>query len=56
MSNTPILLAARAGHVEAFKVLLNRGSQIDDLNDRGKSVLHLAAENNHVEVLKVIIL
>ena len=46
-SYTPLMLAAVAGHVAAFNRLLDRGSAIH------KSVLHLAALENHTDVLKV---
>jgi hypothetical protein len=41
------MLAAVAGHVAAFNVLLDRGSAIH------KSVLHIAAVENHTDVLQV---
>lgn len=41
------MLAAREGHLDAFNVLLKRGSPIH------KSVLHIAAEENHMQVLQV---
>ncbi len=55
-SYTPLMLAAREGHVEAFKVLFQRGSAIDETDEDGKTVVHLAAEENHVDILKVLLL
>lgn len=55
-SYTPLMLAAVAGHVEAFNVLLRRGSAIDETDEDGKTVVHLAAEENRVEILMVILL
>lgn len=52
-SFTPLMLAAAAGHLEAFNVLLDRGSAIDETDEDGKTVVHLAAEKNHVEILMV---
>lgn len=46
-SYTPLMLSAVAGHVEAFNILLDSGSAIH------KSVLHMAAVENHTDVLKV---
>lgn len=46
-SYTPLMLAAREGHLDAFNTLLKRGSPIH------KSVLHIAAEENHVKILEV---
>lgn len=47
-SYTPLMSAADEGHVDAFNVLLEKGSPIH------KSVLHLSAEENHINVLQVI--
>jgi ankyrin repeat protein len=52
-SYTPLMLAAVAGHMEAFNVLLDRGSAIDETDEDGKTVVHLAAEKNHVGILMV---
>ena len=45
--------AASKGHLEAFNALLRRGADIDDENEDGETVVHLAARGNHAEVLKV---
>ena len=52
-SHTPLLLAAVHGQTEALQKLLDRGAPIDDLNKDGKSVVFVASEENHTEVLKV---
>ena len=52
-SYTPLMSAVQAGHVEAFKVLLSKDSAIDETDEDGKTIVHLAAEGNHVDILKV---
>ena len=52
-SYTPLMLAAAAGHTDAFNILLARGSAIDDVDNDGQTVLHLAAKENHTKVLQV---
>ena len=52
-SYTPLMIAASEGHVEAFNILLQKDSAIDETDEDGKTVVHLAAEENHVEILKV---
>ena len=49
------MLAAVDGHMDAFNVLLEKGSAIDETDEDGKTVVHLAAEENHVEILRVIV-
>ncbi len=48
------MLAAEAGHMDAFHILILRGSSIDEADENGKTVLHHAAEKNHVDVLRVV--
>lgn len=50
---TPLMVAAAAGHIEAFNVLLEKGSAIDAVDEERQTVLHLAAKGNHVSILQV---
>lgn len=52
-SYTPLMSAVSAGHVVAFNTLLKRGSSIDDVDQDGKTVVHLAMVENSVGVLEV---
>ena len=52
-SYTPILTAAFHGHTKALLVLQERGAKVDVLDKNEKSVLFIAAENNHLETLEV---
>ena len=52
-SYTPLLVAAAHGQTDAMKLLIERGAPIDDLDKDGKSVVFIASEENHQEVLKV---
>lgn len=47
------MLAAWAGHVEAFYQLLERGSAIDVMDNERQTILHLAARGNHLQILQV---
>ena len=47
------MIAANAGHVEAFNALLKRGAALDETDEDGKTIVHLAAESNHVAILRV---
>lgn len=49
----PIMTSAYYGQLEAFKKLRMRGSPIDELDENGKSCVFLAAEANHVSILRV---
>ena len=52
-SYTPLMVAAAAGHTEAFNFLLEKNSAIDDVEKEGKTILHMAARENHISILKV---
>jgi ankyrin repeat protein len=42
------------GHYEAVRLLLSKGVPVDPVDHRG-TPLHLAASNDHVEVVKVLL-
>ena len=46
-------MAAAHGQADALKKLLDRGAPVDDLDKDGKSVVFVAAEEDHIEVLQV---
>ena len=52
-SYTPLLIAAAHGQTDALTKLLDRGAPVDDLDKDGKSVVFVAAEENHTDVLQV---
>ena len=52
-ANTPLMIAAIAGHTEAFNTLLKRGAAIDETDEDGKTIVHLVAERNHISILRV---
>ncbi len=56
-SNTLLLLAAKNGHANIVEYLLETRKTYELLqtNYEGKTALHMAAEENHVEVLKILI-
>jgi len=52
-SFTPLMMAAYKGHIEAFQALLELKANIDDVEENNKTVVHLAAEQNHSVLLDV---
>ena len=52
-SHTPLLTAAAHGQAGALKKLLDRGAPVDDLDKDSKSVVFVAAEEDHTDVLQV---
>ncbi len=58
---TPLMLASKNGHVDAVKLLLDRGAQINARNPetpdskRGMTALMLAAQQGHDEVVRMLL-
>jgi len=59
-SNSPLLAAVYEGHLEVYNHFLQSmtpevlDDSLDDSNDRGQTVVHVAAELGHADLLKVI--
>jgi ankyrin repeat protein len=51
----PIHFAARDGHVNIIKKLLENGSQIDAAQEYGYTALHLAVHNNRAKVVETLL-
>jgi ankyrin repeat protein len=52
--DTPLLMAARKGHREAVRLLLEEGADLYHCNKLGRSALLEAAENGHMAVLAML--
>lgn len=52
--DTPLLTAARKGHLEAVALLLKEGADLRHCNKLGRSALLEAAENGHMAVLAML--
>lgn len=50
---TPLHLAAAAGQLEVCTLLLELGASIDATDDQGQKPIHVAAQNNFPEVVKL---
>ena len=50
---TPLHLAAAAGQLEVCRLLLELGANIDATDDQGQKPIHVAAQNNFPEVVKL---
>ncbi|KAK4540052.1 hypothetical protein LTR36_009868 [Oleoguttula mirabilis] len=52
---TALMLACEQGHLETVKRLIDRKLDINALNDRGRTALHIAAYQNHGEVVNALL-
>ncbi|KAI9764162.1 MAG: hypothetical protein M1840_008644 [Geoglossum simile] len=54
MADTPLLRAAEKGHETVARLLLEKGADLNAKTLDGKTALHLAAENGHVMVVRLL--
>lgn len=52
---TPLSIACRLGHVEAARLLIQYGANLDTQDEDGESCLIIAAKNGHVECVKLLL-
>ncbi|KAF9319573.1 Glycerophosphocholine phosphodiesterase [Linnemannia elongata] len=52
---TPLSIACRLGHVEAVRLLIQYGADLDAQDEDGESCLIIASKNGHVECVKLLI-
>ena len=52
---SPLHLAAKGGHCEAVKLLLDSGSDLHGRASNGTTALHCAAENNRTEMIALLL-
>ncbi len=53
--STPLHLAARHGHAEVVKVLLEEGAKLAALDESGRTPLHVASHYSHTTVLSLLL-
>ncbi|KAJ3080879.1 hypothetical protein HDU99_007163 [Rhizoclosmatium hyalinum] len=51
----PLLLAAHFGRTKAFELLLENGAQIGVIDERNRTVLHIASNAGHKEIMELIL-
>lgn len=52
---SPLLEACDRGHVGVAKILLIHHARIDVFDDNGRTALHLAAANGHLELCQLLL-
>ena len=52
---SPLHLTAIRGHEPTLRLLLERGADVHQLDKEGRVALHLAAENGHLSLVKVLV-
>ncbi|XP_067661695.1 ankyrin repeat domain-containing protein 50-like [Haliotis asinina] len=52
---TPLMIAAVGGHVDMFRFLVNKGSNVSSVDGYGDSILHLACRGGHVDMVGYIL-
>jgi ankyrin repeat protein len=53
--DTLLMEAAYHGHVSCAELLLDRGAAVDDVDEGGRTALHMAASKGHLEVIDLLI-
>lgn len=51
---TPLMVAAHQGHLEAFKIILDAGSNPLATDDGGINAMHLAAREGKIEIVRLL--
>lgn len=54
-SRTALYEAARKGHTSIVEALLTKGANAESADDFGAIPLHAAAENGHLEIVKLLV-
>ena len=52
---TPLCIACQEGHVDAARLLLDKGAEVDRAKEGGFTPLYIACENDHVGVARLLL-
>ena len=52
---TPLHVACFKGHVDAARLLLDKGADIDRVNKRGETPLYAACSKGHVDAARLLL-
>jgi len=52
---SPLMYAAREGHIETARLLLNAGARVDEVDKNDITPLFMAISNNHIDMAKFLI-
>ncbi len=53
-SDRPLEIACKKGFYEIAELLINYGAAVNEISDNHTTPMHLAVENNHVELIKLL--
>ena len=52
---TPLICAARKGHSNIVRIILERGANLSIANDCGFTALHVSSQHGHIVVVKILV-
>ena len=52
---TPLLIACSKGHVDAARLLLDKGAEVDRAAEDGQTPLFIACQKGHVDVARLLL-
>ena len=50
-----MIIACHNGHVDAVRLLLDKGAEVDRVNKKGSTPLYIACQSGHVDVARLLL-